>query len=338
MKLRTFVIILLFNKKTNLMRKIILGRTKASVSAIGLGTWAFGGENKSGKKSVGWANQSDNDSRSVLIKAWENNINHWDTADVYGEGRSEKTIGNVWDTIPRQSIFLATKVGWDMGPSPHWYNPKYMKLKIERSLTNLKTDYIDLLYLHHCNFGKQDEYFDDALEVLKTFQSQGKIRFIGLSDWSNERIVKYLDACDPDVVQPYRNIMDNTYEFSGLKTIINKNNLGVCFFSPLKHGLLTGKYKTTATFGDGDHRSGIKDFQNNKIIKKIILNCEQLEKKFHNYKSPIMYGVINALFFDSPTGCALLGQRNINQVRIASSLGEILSQEDTNWVKSLYKT
>ena len=319
------------------MRKIILGRTEAPVSAISLGTWAFGGENKIGKKSVGWANQSDRDSRSVLIKAWEKNINHWDTADVYGEGHSERIIGSMWEDIPRNSIFLATKVGWDMGPFSHWYHPKHMKKKIEESLTNLKTDYIDLLYLHHCNFGKQDEYFDDAVEVLKSFQSQGKIRFTGLSDWSNERIVKYLDACNPDVIQPYRNIMDNTYEESGLKNIVNKNNLGVCFFSPLKHGLLTGKYKTTAVFKDGDHRSGIKDFQNKNKIKKIMLNCEKLEKKFLHHENPIMHGIVNALFFDSPTGCVLLGQRNINQVETASSLGEILSEEDTNWVKSLYK-
>ena len=319
------------------MRKIILGRTEASVSAISLGTWAFGGENKVGKKSVGWANQSDRDSQSVLIKAWEKNINHWDTADVYGEGHSERIIGSMWEDIPRNSIFLATKVGWDMGPFSHWYHPKHMKNKIEESLTNLKTDYIDLLYLHHCNFGKQDEYFDDAVEVLKSFQSQGKIRFTGLSDWSNERIVKYLDACNPDVIQPYRNIMDNTYEESGLKNIVNKNNLGVCFFSPLKHGLLTGKYKTTAVFKDGDHRSGIKDFQNKNKIKKIMLNCEKLGKKFPHYENPIMHGIVNALFFDSPTGCVLLGQRNIKQVETASSLGEILSEEDTNWVKSLYK-
>ena len=319
------------------MRKIILGRTNTTVSAISLGTWAFGGENKIGKKSVGWANQSDRDSRSVLIKAWEKNINHWDTADVYGEGHSERIIGSMWEDIPRNSIFLATKVGWDMGPFSHWYHPKHMKNKIEESLTNLKTDYIDLLYLHHCNFGKHDEYFDDAVEVLKSFQSQGKIRFIGLSDWSNERIVKYLDACNPDVIQPYRNIMDNTYEESGLKNIVNKNNLGVCFFSPLKHGLLTGKYKTTAVFKDGDHRSGIKDFQNKNKIKKIMLNCEKLEKKFLHHENPIMHGIVNALFFDSPTGCVLLGQRNIKQVETASSLGEILSEEDTNWVKSLYK-
>tara|TARA_B100001996_G_scaffold309551_1_gene251204 strand:- start:465 stop:1424 length:960 start_codon:yes stop_codon:yes gene_type:complete len=319
------------------MRKVVLGRTKEHVSAISLGTWSFGGENKSGKISVGWADQSDSDSRSALMKAWEKGINHWDTADVYGEGRSEKIIGSMWDMIPRKDIFLATKVGWDKGTHDHWYHPEHMKNRIEKSLINLKTDSIDLLYLHHCNFGNQNEYFDGALEILKLFQSQGKIRFIGLSDWSNKRIIQYINQCDPDVVQPYRNIMDDSYEKSGLKKIINKNNMGVCFFSPLKHGLLTGKYKTPTKFKEGDHRSGIKDFHNSEILNKILLNCKKLEKRFSNHNSPIMYGVINALFFDSPTGCALLGQRNISQVNTASSLGEILSEEETNWVKSLYK-
>ena len=319
------------------MRKVILGKTGVAVSAISLGTWAFGGENKSGKKSVGWADQQDDDSRSALLTAYEKGINHWDTADVYGEGSSEEIIGSMWKSIPRESIFLASKVGWDMGPFSYWYNPNYMKIKIEKSLVNLKTNYIDLLYLHHCNFGKEDEHFEAAIDVLKGFKSQGRIRFIGLSDWSNQRIVKYLDDCDPDVIQPYRNIMDNSYEESGLKNIINSQNIGVCFFSPLKHGLLTGKYKNPTSFKEGDHRLNVKDFQNEEILGKIHLNCEKLKLRFRNQYNPVLYGVINALFSDSPTGCVLLGQRNIEQVKVASTLGDALSNQDSEWVKSLYK-
>ena len=131
--------------------------------------------------------------------------------------------------------------------------------------------------------------------------------------------------------------MDNDYEISGLKTAVKKNNIGVCFFSPLKHGLLTGKYKNVPKFKDGDHRSGVKEFYDPKIIQKILDNCKKLEKKFSEHKYPVMYGVINSLFFDSPTSCVLLGQRNNNQVNIASSLGDVLSKDETKWVKSLYK-
>ena len=123
---------------------------------------------------------------------------------------------------------------------------------------------------------------------------------------------------------------------SGLKNIIDSRNLGVCFFSPIKHGLLTGKYKSPTFFKDGDHRSNIRAFQSEKILKKILFNCEKLKRKFKREKNPVLYGVVNALFLDSPTGCVLLGQRNVEQVEVASSLGDVLSSEDTTWVKSLY--
>ena len=319
-----------------MMRQVTLGRTKVPVSAVSLGTWAFGGANMSGKIPVGWSGQKNADSKNALIHAWELNINHWDTADVYGEGKSEKLIGELWNTIPRQDIFLATKVGWDMGPYSHWYNPEHMKHKMERSLKNLKTDYVDVMYLHHCNFGNNDEYFDKALETIQQFQKDGKTRFIGLSDWSAKKIVRYINKCNPDIVQTYRNIMDDNYKSSGLKNYIDKNNVGICFFSPIKHGLLTGKYKSPTTFEIGDHRSKIKQFIDKSIISKMEQNKNILEKKYSNEKNAVMYGVVNSLFYDTPTGCVILGQRNTEQVQIASSLGEIIPEKESEWIKSLY--
>ena len=320
------------------MRKVVLGRTNTKVSAISLGTWAYGGASMSGNFSVGWGGQNDLDSKNALLSAWENNIDHWDTADVYGNGRSESTIGEMWGDIPREDIFLATKVGWDKGAYSYWYNPKHMVNNLERSLKNLNTGYVDLVYLHHCNFGKNGEYFDDALEVVNKFKDQGKTRFIGLSDWSNISILKYIEKCDPDVVQPYRNVMDDDYIKSGLGSYVDKHNMGVCFFSPIKHGLLTGKYKNPTTFDRGDHRSGVKDFANQAIIDKMHQNKILLEKRFKDHKHPTMHGVIDALFNDSSNACVLLGQRNVKQVQVASTLGNLMSDQDSQWVKSIYKT
>ena len=320
------------------MRKVVLGRTNVEVSAISLGTWAYGGANMSGSFSVGWGGQSDSDSKGALLSAWENGINHWDTADVYGEGRSEAIIGGMWDKVPRNDIFLATKVGWDRGPFSHWYDRRHMLHNMERSLNNLKTDCVDLIYLHHCNFGKNGEYFDEALGVVKDFKEQGKTRFIGLSDWSNINILKYIEKCDPDVVQPYRNVMDDSYVESGLASYVNQNNIGVCFFSPIKHGLLTGKYDRPTSFDHGDHRSGVKEFANQEIIDKMKQNKKFLDEKFSTHDHPTMYGVINALFTDAPSGCVLLGQRNTTQVEVATLLGDLMSEEDSSWVRSLYKT
>ena len=319
------------------MRKIILGRTNVEVSAISLGTWAYGGANHSGKMAIGWAGQSESGSTSALKRAWELGINHWDTADVYGNGRSEKIIGSMWDDVSRNDIFLATKFGWDRGPHKQWYEPKYMKKTMEQSLVNLKTDCVDLMYLHHCNFGENGEYFDDAIEVIQKFQEEGKTRFIGLSDWSSYNVMQFIERCNPDVVQPYRNVLNDTYASSGLKQYIDSHNLGICFFTPLKHGLLTGKYTKPAKFDSGDFRSRESDFSNLEILQTMQNNKKLLVEKFSTHPHPVMRGVVDSLFSDSQTGCVLLGQRNVTQVETAATLGNLLTNKDTEWVRDLYK-
>jgi aryl-alcohol dehydrogenase-like predicted oxidoreductase len=243
----------------------------------------------------------------------------------------------MWDEIPRNDIFIATKVGWDMGPHNHWYHPEHMRVNMERSLKNLKTDCVDLMYLHHCNFGKQEQYFDDAVETIRRFQAEGKARFIGLSDWSSDKVMNFIERVDPDVIQPYRNVMDDTYEVTGLKNYVEANNLGICFFSPIKHGLLTGKYKEPPTFETGDFRATVKEFTNQELIEKIQVNKEKLEEHFSDHPQPVMHGLVDALLTDAPTGCVLLGQRNVEQVEAAAQLGEALSNEAGDWVKGLYK-
>ena len=129
------------------MKKIILGRTEESVSIISLGAWSHGKQNTDDGASVGWSNQSDQDSKDALLQSFSLGINHWDTADVYGDGHSEKIIGSMWNEISRNNIFLATKVGWDKGPNKYWYNSDYIRTKMEQSLINLKTDCVDLFIL-----------------------------------------------------------------------------------------------------------------------------------------------------------------------------------------------
>ena len=319
------------------MRQVLLGRTKVKVSTISLGTWSYGGSNVSHGRSVGWAGQEDKDSQDALVKAWEVGINHWDTADVYGNGRSESVIGSVWGIVPREEIFLATKAGWDQGTHSHWYHPGYMRKKMEQSLINLKTDRVDLLYLHHCNFGNNEEYFDDAVDTLNRFQEEGKTKFTGLSDWDSYKIMTFIERANPDVVQPYRNIYDDMYSSSGLKDYIETNDLGTCFFSPLMHGLLVGKYSKPTEFPEGDFRKNIDAFKDESVINLFQQNAKKLRERFEDHPNPIMHGVIDTLIADLKNGCVLLGQRNVGQVEIAATLGIPISENDTEWVKSLYK-
>ena len=319
------------------MNKIVLGRTGAEVPTVSLGTWSYGGVNSKSNMPVGWSGQSDQDSIDALKLAHSKGITHWDTADVYGDGRSETVIGSMWENIPRDDIFLATKVGWDKGPHKTFYHPDHMKNNMERSLKNLKTDCVDLMYLHHCNFGNQEEMFDDALDVVRRFQEDGKTKFIGLSDWFSPKIMTFIDRVNPDVGQPYRNVMDDMYESSGLKDWIETHHAGICFFSPIKHGLMTGKYDKPPVFEKGDFRTSIPDFQNPEIIDKMKMNRSLLEERFSNHPNPLMHGLVDALLSDVTTGCVLLGQRNVQQVEAASLLGNGLSKEAAQWVKALYK-
>jgi aryl-alcohol dehydrogenase-like predicted oxidoreductase len=110
----------------------------------------------------------------------------------------------------------------------------------------------------------------------------------------------------------------------------------VCFFSPIKHGLLTGKYTKPATFGAGDFRANVDDFTKIDVIEKMQENKILLEERFSDHPYPVMRGIIDALLIDAPSGCVLLGQRNIDQVNSAATLGGKISQQDVVWIKSLY--
>lgn len=319
------------------MRQVTLGRTEATVSAISLGTWSYGGSNTMGDQSVGWSGHDDETATHALIRAWELGINHWDTADVYGNGHSEQLIGKIWDTVARKDIFLATKLGWMMGPHDHYYHPNFMRHQIELSLTQLKTDVIDLLYLHHCMFGDADEFFDPVMEVLRRAKDEGKIRFIGLSDWDATAILKYADKTDPDVIQPYRNVMDDDYVTSGLKDWVDRHNVGVAFFSPLKHGLLTGKYTRPTTFPVGDFRSTIPEFSDPVVLEKMRNASQTLKTTFSTHPQPVLHGILDSLLTDTPTGCVLLGQRSPAQVEAAALAGDEMTKSDAEWVRSLYR-
>jgi aryl-alcohol dehydrogenase-like predicted oxidoreductase len=130
--------------------------------------------------------------------------------------------------------------------------------------------------------------------------------------------------------------MDDDYEASGLKAWIEKNDSGLAYFSPIKHGLLTGKYSNPPSFEAGDFRLNVKEFQDIKLIKKLQENRIMLENRFKSHPQPVMHGLVDALLTDSPTCCVLVGQRNKDQSTAAAALGTALNAEDAAWVKKLY--
>jgi aryl-alcohol dehydrogenase-like predicted oxidoreductase len=319
------------------MRTIRFGKTDARVPAVSLGTWGHGGPNVSHGSSVGWSGHDDNLAREALIRAHQLGITHWDTADAYGGGHAETLIGSAFSDVPRAEIFLATKVGWVTGPYDHYYEPEWMRGQLERSLQNMKVDVIDLYYLHHCDFGPDDRYFDAALEMVHRFRDEGKIRFIGLSDWDAKKIMRFIDRVDPDVVQPYRNVVDDDYESSGLEAWVDAHDCGVAFFSPLRHGLLLGKYDAPQNFPEGDFRSGIEAFRDPEVISRMKRARDEVTRHFSREKEPVLHALVGAMLAGEENATVLLGQRNPKQVEAAAKIGEALSEADLAWVRAQYR-
>lgn len=318
------------------MRKVKLGRTGVEVPVISVGTWSYGGKNTSGPVSVGWSGHDPAQAEAALRECHALGLTHWDTADVYGNGRSEELIGRVLPGLPRDELFLASKVGWDKGGHEQAYHPEVIRTHLERSLKNLGVEQLDLFYLHHCDFGPSDASLDDAVALLRELRDQGKFRFVGLSDWDSSKIMRVIERVDPDVVQPYRNVAADTYASSGLKAWIDEHEAGVAFFSPIRHGLLLGKHAEPQAFPEGDFRQNVAGFADAHLLEELRAKAAQLRERLGGGEEAVLRGLLQPLLSDAPTGCVLLGLRSPEQVRQGAAAAAALEPAEVEFVRQLY--
>jgi myo-inositol catabolism protein IolS len=222
-----------------------LGRTGLKASAVGMGCWAIGGD--------AWGPVDDVDSLASIRRAVDLGVTFFDTADVYGRGRSERLVGQALRGM-RDQVVIATKVGlWESGGDrPNLYtDPKMVLDQCDESLRRLGTDVIDV-YQCHLWWDENTEVFLEAFEQLR---AQGKIRAYGVS--TNE--IDHLRHFDRDgtcgVIQVDYSILNRSAEKEVLP-YCGEHNIGVILKGPLKMGLLTGKFTTETLFPEGDVRRG----------------------------------------------------------------------------------
>jgi len=220
-----------------------LGRTDMRVSAVSFGAWAIGGS---------WGKVNDSESLAALNRAVDLGVNFIDTADVYGDGRSERLIGRLLKDR-REEIFVATKAGRRLSPhTSAGYNLENLESFVDRSLSNLGVSSIDLLQLH-CP-PTEVYYRPEAFVALDRLKDKGKIRFYGVSVEKVSEALKAIEYPDVQSVQIIFNMlrMKPAAEFF---PAARQRNVGILARVPLASGLLTGKITAQTQYPADDHRN-----------------------------------------------------------------------------------
>jgi aryl-alcohol dehydrogenase-like predicted oxidoreductase len=220
-----------------------LGKTGFEVSEVSFGGWAIGGS---------WGNVEDEQSMDALREAVNQGINFFDTADVYGDGRSERLMAKL-RKVTDQKIYIATKAGRRLDPhAAEGYNKEKMNKFVDRSLKNLDVERLDLLQLH-C---PPTEVYDQAevFEALEEMVKAGKIKNYGVSVEKVEEAMKALEYDNLATVQIIYNMFRHKPGDEFLAKAKEKE-VGVICRVPLASGLLTGKFAKDSTFAEDDHRN-----------------------------------------------------------------------------------
>jgi len=226
------------------MQQRALGRTGLSVSTISFGAWAIGSS---------WGPVDDNESMAALHAAIDGGVNFIDTADVYGDGRSERLIARLKRERPRDGIAVATKAGRRLPiQTPDGYTRENLCAWIDRSLQNLGVDALDLLQLH-C---PPADVFDrpDVFGVLDDLTVAGKIRHYGVSVETVAEALKAIRYPNIKTIQIVFN-MFRVKPAQELFAVAAARQIGIIARVPLASGLLTGKLRKDSTFDATDHRA-----------------------------------------------------------------------------------
>jgi aryl-alcohol dehydrogenase-like predicted oxidoreductase len=225
------------------MERRVLGRTGREVSVIGLGTWQLGAD---------WGTVDDADALAVLRAAVESGVTFFDTADVYGDGRSERIIGRFLASNAGRGVFVATKMGRRVAQLPSAYTLAHFREWTDRSRVNLGVDRLDMVQLH-CS--PTPVYSTDAVyDALDTLVSEERIAAYGVSVETSAEALTALSRPGVASVQ----IILNAFRRKPLDAVLpaaRAAGVGIIARVPLASGLLSGRYTLDTVFGADDHRS-----------------------------------------------------------------------------------
>lgn len=225
------------------MKERRLGSTGIAVSEVGFGAWAIGAD---------WGDVTEADAMAALSEAIDRGITFFDTADVYGDGRSERLLARLRQEHPTAPITIATKAGRRLDPhTAAGYTPRNIEAFVDRSLANLDVDAIDLLQLHCPPTAVY--YEPDLFGALDAMVGRGKILHYGVSVEKVEEALKAIEYPGVETVQIIFNMLRQRPAGLFLEQAAARD-IGVIVRVPLASGLLTGKMSAATQFASDDHR------------------------------------------------------------------------------------
>jgi len=323
------------------MKYRTLGTTGLQVSEISLGCWTLGGLNWVNGSPNGWANVDENEVKAAIEHALEKGVNHFDNADVYGNGRAERMLSRILGDRTKKLV-VATKVGWFPGTAEHAYEPAHIRHQCEQSLVNLKRDWIDLYYFHHGDFGPNDRYLDGAVAVMESLKKEGKIRHVGLSAYSDADFTRLAPKVKPGCLQSWAHSADIRFIKEGTPTrrMMDERRISFVAFSPLAQGLLLGKYKpgqnVSQSFSEGDHRRGSGNFSEENLAKMSV-KVDQLKTRFGDEPSGLARAALQYLLSFPCVACVIPGFRNKRQVEVnLAGADKPLTGEDVRFIRETF--
>lgn len=238
-----------------------LGKAGLKISEISLGSWMT---------DLKGSAQEDIAKETIKL-AYESGINFYDCADAYSGGAAEKFFGKVLKEYPRQELVISSKVYFPTGDgvNDRGLSRKHIFENCDRSLKNMKLDYLDLYYCHRYD---ESTPLEETLRAMSDLVAQGKVLYYGVSEeWGSARIeeawkiIERYHLYPISVIQPQYNLVDRYIEHEIMDTC-RKYGIGITSFSPLSQGLLTGKYKKGQPYPEGSRATHQADRQINDLL------------------------------------------------------------------------
>ncbi|WP_436862486.1 aldo/keto reductase [Staphylococcus caeli] len=305
--------------------KVQIGKSDVKVTPVALGANAVGGHNF-------YNNLDEEQGKEIVRTAIRNGMTLIDTAYIYGPERSEELIGEAVKEFAREDFAIATKGAHyidDNGNEKYSNDPAFLRKQVEQSLQRLQLDYVDVYYIH---FPDENTPKDEAVAALQALKEEGKIKAIGVSNFSLEQLKEANKDGYVDVVQMEYNLLNRENE--AIFDYTSANNITFVPYFPLVSGLLAGKYNENAEFDD--IRAKNPEFQGERF-KENLDKIEQLRGIAENHRVDVAH-IVLAYYLTKPSlDIVIPGAKRPNQVvDNLTTLDVTLTDEEIEKINELF--